>query len=124
MSFFDKIKGKALANMAAAFVPDISQLIPMAKPALIDLVKAQEAEAGGNIVAVASLNEDKTEILLSLYTPGPDGSLQKWKDFDLSNPEKLFQDLQTPDNGNHTATEPAQFIAAPGDAHTASADDE
>lgn len=121
MSFFDKIKGKAMANMAAAFLPNISDLIPMAKPALIDLVKAQETEAGGNIVAVASLNEDKTEILLSLYTPGPDGSLQKWKDIDLSNPEKLFQDIQTPDNGNHTATEPAQFIAAPGDADATTA---
>ncbi len=111
MSFFDKLLEKVKVKpleIAKNFGFDIEALAPQATAGIIEMLKQEETDQGAQVVAVANLSEDKTQILLSLFRSTHEG-LEKYKDIDLSNPAQLIQLLQKEKNTNDTPA--PQFTA-------------
>jgi hypothetical protein len=104
-NLFDKVNP---LDIAKNFGFDIEALAPQATAGIVQMLIQEETDQGAQVVAVANLSEDKTQILLSLFKSTPDG-LEKYKDIDLSNPAQLIQLLKKEKNTNDTAAH--QFTA-------------
>lgn len=108
MSFFEKMKSRAIQSMAASMGFDLTELAPMAKQGIISMMQSEIQAAGAQIVAVLALNPDGTDLNFATYKVTPEG-LVKYKEIDLSDPSKILQLITNGPTGNPAAAEqPAQ----------------